>query len=267
MGNDTATLVTVLLVEDNDGDADYIERALRHAETRFEVHRVAWLNSAMMAIGNRPFNCILLDLSLPDCQGVDTVVRVMESAAHIPIIVMTGHDDMQTGIHAVRFGAQDYLIKGEVHDRVLERAIVYAIERKRTDLIGKRLMRESISQVAGPGSPTETMVKNHLGKLADFVYDLRSYLLRNAPAHVESVDAMAAKYDIDVALREAKSIVRLPNRTPRPQRISDMAMQTAQSIALSAPAVEPSTAKDTLLDVIEESARMSAQYGSQRRDE
>lgn len=256
--------VAVLLVEDNDGDAEYIERSLKRAEeTRFAVQRVSWLNTALTALGNQAFDCILLDLSLPDCQGVDTVVRVMEAVSHLPIIVMTGHDDMATGVNAVRYGAQDYLIKGEVQDRVLERAVVYAIERKRSDLVGKRLMRESISRVTMTGiAPAESMVRNHIGKVADFVHDLRTYLVRNAPAHLASIDSLAAKHDIDVALREAHTIVQLDpaGRPSRARRISDMATEAVESISRTAPPVEPASAKDTLLSVIEGASRLGAAY-------
>lgn len=259
-------IISVLLVEDNDGDADYIDRSLRRAEeTSFEVTRVGWLNSALTALGNRTFDVILLDLSLPDCQGVDTVVRVMQAIPEVPIIVMTGHDDMQTGVQAVRYGAQDYLIKGEVVDRVLERAIVYSIERKRSDLVGKRLMRESISRVSAAGkAPATAMVSNHLGRLSDFVQDLRMYVARNMPAHVENLEALLAKNNIDVVMREVRSILSEPQ--PRHRKISDMAIETVRAISESAPPVEAATAKDTLLQVIEESALLGAQYGRSGSD-
>lgn len=257
------TPISVLLVEDNDGDAEYIGRALLRAEeTRFEVARVGWLNTALTAIGNRQFDAILLDLSLPDCQGVDTVVQLMAAVPHIPIIVMTGHDDMQTGVHAVRYGAQDYLIKGEVHDRVLERTIVYAIERKRSDMVGKRLMRESISNVATPGrSASSTMVQNHIGKLSDFVQDIRTYVMRNAPAHVENLEAILSKNNVDVAMREVRSILQPDHQAVKPRKISEMALDAVRAISETAPPVDPSTARDTMLQVIEESARLGNEYG------
>jgi DNA-binding response OmpR family regulator len=259
------TPISVLLVEDNDADADYIGRSLRRAEqTRFDVSRVGWISSALTALGNRTFDIVLLDLSLPDCQGVDTLVRLMQAAPMIPVIVMTGNDDMSTGIQSVRYGAQDYLIKGDVGDRALERSIVYAIERKRSELVGKRLMRESISSVTSPGRPAATsMVQDHLGRLSDFIQELRTYVARNAPAHADNLEAIISKNDVDVVMREVRSITAEPDRsvTKRLRKISDMAIEAVRSISEAAPPVEAASARDTMLQVIEESARLGAQYG------
>ena len=174
------TTYSILLVEDNAADADYIQRALRRSEgsIRFEVSVVGWLNTALTAVGARSYDAVLLDLSLPDSQGLDTVVQFLSSAPQLPVIVMTGFDDMQTGVNAVRYGAQDYLIKGDTGDRSLERAIVYAIERKRADMVGKKLLRASIGTLSGPGSGSVAMIHEHLAHVADFLHDLRAHATR-----------------------------------------------------------------------------------------
>jgi two-component system sensor histidine kinase UhpB len=76
---------------------------------------------------------VLLDLGLPDSQGLDTFLRAYEPASHLPFLVLTGYADETLGSTAVRQGAQDYLPKGEVTGSLLHRAIRYAIERKRSE--------------------------------------------------------------------------------------------------------------------------------------
>jgi len=249
---------TVLLVEDNQADADYIQRLLRRqTDARFEVDVARWLSSALTATGIRAYDAVLLDLSLPDSQGLDTVVRFMDAAPELPIIVMTGHDDLQTGINAVRYGAQDYLIKGDVQDRPLERAIVYAIERKRADLVGKRLIQTSVERVTD--TPVESaLVSEHLGHVTDFVHDLRQYVARNAPAHMESVEAMLGRHGMDTVLREIRSVV--GTRPRRRSKVSDMAIQVAKDLGRATP-VPPADARSALLSVIESSDEISARYG------
>lgn len=74
---------------------------------------------------------VFLDLSLPDSRGLDTFSRVYAQAPQVPIIVLTGLDDEQVAVQAVRKGAQDYLVKGYVDSNLLVRAMHYAVERKR----------------------------------------------------------------------------------------------------------------------------------------
>ncbi len=76
---------------------------------------------------------VLLDLSLPDSEGLDSIVRVHEKVPEIPIVILTGQDDEQLALKAVRAGAQDYLVKGQGDGNLLLRAMRYAIERKRIE--------------------------------------------------------------------------------------------------------------------------------------
>lgn len=127
----------VLLVEDNPGDAGLIRLALR-AESGCEHFSLAAhlvrLDQALVCLKERPFDVILLDLSLPDAQGLDTLARVREAAPDLPIVIMTGLNDELTAVEAVRLGAQDYLIKGQADGHAIIRAMLYAIERKRIEV-------------------------------------------------------------------------------------------------------------------------------------
>ena len=96
------------------------------------------------------FDAVLLDLSLPDGHGVETVTRVHEAAPSQPIVVLTGLDDDEVAIQAVRTGAQDYLIKGQIDGPLLVRAIRYAIERKRAqETLARFQDQAALNSVAG----------------------------------------------------------------------------------------------------------------------
>ena len=126
--------IKILLVEDNPGDARLLREAL--AETRsvqFDSTHVDRLGEALRRLREESFEIILLDLSLPDGQGLDTVARVHGQVPNLPIVVMTGLEDEQLAVDALREGAQDYLVKGKVDGHLLVRSIRYAIERKRAE--------------------------------------------------------------------------------------------------------------------------------------
>ena len=124
--------VTVLLVEDNPGDALLIRFMLNKAgDSRVVLERVERLADALTRLEKGDISVVLLDLSLPDSQGLDTFSRVYKRAPHIPILVLTGHDDESIAVRAVTQGAQDYLVKGQVDGPVLLRAMLHALERKR----------------------------------------------------------------------------------------------------------------------------------------
>lgn len=124
--------VRVLLVEDNPGDAWLLRDILTRAGARnFEVAHVETLKAALDQIADREPDLVLLDLSLPDAHGLETVTRMRISAPDLPIVVLTGFNDEGFALQAVREGAQDYLVKGQIDSNLLVRAMRYAIERQR----------------------------------------------------------------------------------------------------------------------------------------
>ena len=125
------TATRILIVEDNPGDARLLQRYLATTH-EFELQCVESLSSAMAALRASYFDAVLLDLSLPDARGLETLRSVRAAAPDLPIVVLTGLDDEAVAIEALRQGAQDYLIKGEIHRHWLARAIHYAIERQHT---------------------------------------------------------------------------------------------------------------------------------------
>ena len=119
--------IRVLLVEDNPGDARLFTELLRGAgASDLKMVQVDRLAAALDRLNRDPFDVMLLDLSLPDASGLDTLVRAHAQAPKIPIVVLTGHDDEALAVRAVRAGAQDYLVKGHVDGELLVRSIRYA---------------------------------------------------------------------------------------------------------------------------------------------
>ena len=123
---------TILLVEDNPGDARLIRELFRDIQGRsFDILTAESLRQAHERLKEHRVDLALVDLSLPDSHGLDTFRKLAESYPSLPQVLLTGLNDQETAIQAVREGAQDYLLKGEVDGHILIRAIDYAIERKR----------------------------------------------------------------------------------------------------------------------------------------
>lgn len=126
------TVLRILSIEDNPADARILQKNLSPIDrfSNFEIVEAACLQDALHALSHAAFDAILLDLGLPDSQGLETVRQIYERAPKIPILVMTGLDDEDLAMEALRQGAQDYLVKGEIRRPWLVRAIHYAIERQ-----------------------------------------------------------------------------------------------------------------------------------------
>lgn len=120
----------LLLVEDNPGDADYISELL--AEPSQHPHDISFARSmaeAVAALKAGDFDAVLLDLTLPDCTGTDSVDRVRALAPDTPIVILTGREDAAVALDCLAAGAQDYLAKSEMRERGINRAIHYAVAR------------------------------------------------------------------------------------------------------------------------------------------
>jgi signal transduction histidine kinase len=123
-----------LLVEDNLADARLTRALLDEANPGgFELVHVPTLQQGLEHLAVAEFDTVLLDLSLVDAQGLDTVRRLRQEQPRVPIIVVSGLDDEEVAIEALHNGAQDYLVKGQGDGHLIARAMRYAIERKRTE--------------------------------------------------------------------------------------------------------------------------------------
>jgi two-component system cell cycle sensor histidine kinase/response regulator CckA len=128
------TLLKILFVEDVPADTRLVHELLKEAApARIALTHAQRLRDAVYYLRREAFNAILLDLSLPDSQGMETFDRTHAEAPEVPIVVLTGLRDEELGVKAVQQGAQDYLVKGQVDGHRLYHSIRYAIERRRVE--------------------------------------------------------------------------------------------------------------------------------------
>ena len=126
--------LNILLVEDNPGDARLIKEMINESSRNsFNLIFADNLSKAIEIMEKYNLDAVLLDLGLPESKGFDTFSKVIKKISTLPIIILTGLDDEETAIKAVRNGAQEYLVKGDITGTLLTRSIYYAIERKTTE--------------------------------------------------------------------------------------------------------------------------------------
>jgi PAS domain S-box-containing protein len=127
----------ILLVEDNPGDLRSLQRFLPSGDGAaggFQITHADRLATGLELLAGSRYDAVLLDLSLPDSQGMNTLVRLRAAAQEVPIIVLTGIGDEMLGGRLIQAGAQDFLVKGEVTGALLKRSLHYAVDRRRTEV-------------------------------------------------------------------------------------------------------------------------------------
>jgi DNA-binding NtrC family response regulator len=136
-------VINLLLIEDNPGDARLFEEML--ADEKSALINLKWaqyLSEGLEILRESRINIVLLDLELPDSSGRNTLINIQQAAPGVPIIVLTGLNDETMAIEAMRRGAQDYIVKGQLDGNLLMRAIRYAIERNRLEKEREKLITE-----------------------------------------------------------------------------------------------------------------------------
>ena len=167
----------ILLIEDNDDDALLIREAIGTVRgVQVDLKHADTLSAGLDVLERKDTDVVLLDLSLPDSQGLGTVAKVREQAAEVPIVVLTGFDDDTLGTKAVQEGAQDYLVKRRVDGDTLIRASRYAIERQQ---LRKVMARQTLELKA-----SETRFRNIIDTNADgvLIIDRHGYVRFANPA-------------------------------------------------------------------------------------
>ncbi|MFJ3336099.1 PP2C family protein-serine/threonine phosphatase [Streptomyces sp. NPDC086766] len=124
---------SVLLIEDDPGDALLVEELVADSELTMRLRWVRSMAEASEVLATEVPDCVLLDLHLPDAQGLQAVSRVQAHADQVAVVVLTGLAEEHTGLAAVAAGAQDYLVKGRVEPDLFGRAVRYAIQRKQAE--------------------------------------------------------------------------------------------------------------------------------------
>jgi signal transduction histidine kinase len=124
----------ILVVEDSEEQIAFLQQLFAAASESFVLHFAAARAEALAWLERGEAEAILLDLSLPDSEGVDTFASINAAAPDLPVVVLSGIEDVNVALETVQLGAQDYLVKGQVDHRLLSRSIQYAVERKRVQL-------------------------------------------------------------------------------------------------------------------------------------
>jgi PAS domain S-box-containing protein len=140
--------MTILLIEDNAAEARLIrELLLETPQPGVELEHAANLGAGLERLASGGVDVVLLDLSLPDSHGLETLLRIRAAIARIPVVVLTGSDEWDLALSAVEKGAQDYLVKGQVDGKAILRSARYAIARARP-LEALRESQRFIEQIA-----------------------------------------------------------------------------------------------------------------------
>ena len=179
-------VVSILLIEDNPGDASLVEELLKDVPGFFfKTQRADRLANGFAQLETGGVNVVLLDLNLPDSNGIETYHKLHSKYPDVPAVLLTGLNDEELGLRAVRDGAQDYLAKGNLDGSVLARSIRYAMERK---------------QSAIALSKSEKLFKKTFSSLAEaiFIIDARTMEITNcnlSASHIlgYSIDEMIGK--------------------------------------------------------------------------
>lgn len=207
----TANTINILLVEDNPADADLLEEFLEEAdETEWSLVHVERLKDALQSLHEREFDVVLLDLSLPDKQGLSTVVQTHEAAPDLPIVVLTGLNDKGIALEALRQGAQDFLVKGKIDSYVLVRAIRYAIERANT----LTRLRHSEEQLQRLNEELECRVTEQTDELRQKNQFLQSEISERQRLEEELRHALVKEKELSDLKSRIISVVSHEYRTP-----------------------------------------------------
>jgi len=200
----------VLLIEDNPGDADLVRLRLVESRPAVRVDYASRLSDGLAAIAKEMPSLVLLDLNLPDSHGAETFRKIMEKAPGVPVVVLSGQDDEALAMKAVNQGVQDYLVKGDLSSKHLERAMRYAVERqsllrkeakqkddaeklqKMLDQVAITIRRKVGEQAALYGSVTNSDVADELEK--------KGFQIEKRKIHMEDHIKTLGEFSIPVRL-------------------------------------------------------------------
>ncbi|MBE2190492.1 MAG: GAF domain-containing protein, partial [Candidatus Kapabacteria bacterium] len=241
-----------LLVEDNPGDADLIIELLSETKLKKSIIQQAGdLKSALAMLNKDTFDIILLDLGLPDSSGLTGLRKIIEINSGIPIVVVSGQDDLTMSKEAIQQGAEDYLIKGRIDDEILSRVVLYSIERNKQKrelqavyqqlLASEQQLRESNQQLTDSvqqlqasnqqlaASEQQLRVNNH--KLAA---SERELILAKERAEKSELSQIVQKEEIALNNERLESLVRISRlQTSSIQELLDFALEEAIKLTKS----------------------------------
>ena len=195
--------LSVLLIEDSREFASTVQAALRiKAPHKFEVKHAGSLATALLMLDTCNFDVVLLDLSLPDSEELESLRRVRKCSPMLPVIVLSGNQDESIAFQAVQQGAQDYLLKGDLDGRVLARAMRYAIERGRLlqqrDEFMAALVHDIKNPLLGSDKMYELILQKKFGELEPRLLDMTKLLKRSNESVLHLLMNLLEIYRYDV---------------------------------------------------------------------
>jgi signal transduction histidine kinase len=188
--------IKVLLIEDNPGDVRLIRQMLAEVGTAsFDLEWADRLSTGLERLARAGIDVLLLDLSLPDSQQLDTFARAQAQALQVPIIVLTGLEDEMLAVAAVREGAQDYLVKGKVDSNLLGRTIRYAIQRKKAEeaLIRSERLKALGEMAAGVAHDFNNLLAIILGNAQLLEKGLKRYKIKEIKERLKIIARTASE--------------------------------------------------------------------------
>ncbi|MFX1456069.1 MAG: response regulator [Promethearchaeota archaeon] len=128
-------IINILLIEDNSADVRLVKELLKKSrDLNYKLTSHARLSESLKSLNANHYDIILLDLTLPDSERDYTLERILNASKNIPIVILTGLDDKEVALDSLQKGAQDYIIKNELNENLLTRAILYSIERYKIEM-------------------------------------------------------------------------------------------------------------------------------------
>ena len=210
----TNQTIRVLWVEDNPGDIQRIHSLLTEAPSvHFTWEHVEQLSIATEILRTEPFDLVLLDLSLPDSQGLDTFRRLYPHAICLPIVILTSTNDETLALQAVQAGAQDYLVKGQLDAERLVRALRHAIERKHTETALRVKIRELTAMAQQFESATR--IGHELNNsLATVSLSIETLLAGTQPDNLKHTDLQMVQDEVNRMGRLVANLLHFSHRGP-----------------------------------------------------
>lgn len=175
-----AKSLNILHVEDNPGDAGLIRAGLREVSGNLNrIVLVERIEDALAALASEQFDIVLCDVDLPDSAGMSSVVRIIELAKETPVIVLSGTDDPEFEREAIRYGVQEFVVKGTLSGDALARLIRHAIERQRLQLT----IDDNVAQLAAMNDQFRRMISDNADAM--IVFDAEGFVRFANPAAEE----------------------------------------------------------------------------------
>src|SRR5271155_2282579 len=275
----------VLLIEDNPGDADLVRLRLVEGKSPVNVNCVNRLSDGLASLTRETPSVVLLDLNLPDSHGAETFRRVIDRAPNVPVVVLSGQDDEALAMKAVHHGVQDYLIKGDISSRQLERAIRYAVERQallhslaitqKQQLEFKNRFLSHVSHelrtpltcihqyvtllVDGLAGPLAAEQKEHLGTVLKSVNQLHA-MIRDL---LEATRADSGKLRIDARCIDIGELMQQAVTMMQPiAREKEVELECAESTAVPLVYADPDRVLEVLINLLDNGIKFTPPHGS-----